>query len=362
MVRLILAILAALLEFFGWVQPPGPAPPPKPPAPIDAVAGIADALRSHPVIGLSPGAGHGDERGPAFIVTLIRDSRITAAGAVDVVMEGASARYQAVMDRYTRGETVSDAELRPIWDETTQQQIPGPVWSGEVPAIYRAVREVNATLPRERQMRALLADPPIEWEHVHTAAEFRRWLEQRDSYPAELIQREVIANRRRALVYFGGGHLQRKQQLTNYVMDDPIAQTVISLLERAGAKTFVVIHGTEKDGMAGWPVPSLAILRGTTLGASPEPSLGGDSPTGGQRVAIRNGTFVPIPREQWISIRREEQTDALVYLGPASTRAEAPLPKPMCSDTKYVQVRLERMAVSGLPPSEARRLQQLCGL
>jgi len=362
MIRLVIAIVVAILEFLGWTPPGGATQEPlRPPVPVDAIGGIAEALRSHRVIGLSPGQGHGDERGPAFVIALVRDPRITSA-ATDIVMEGASGRYQTVMDRYTRGETVTAAESRPIWDDSTQQQIPGPVWTGEPPAIYRAVREVNARLPRERQIRALLGDPPIEWERVHTAAEFRKWLELRDSYPAKLIQQEVIAKGRRALVFFGGGHLQRRQQLTNYVMDDSIAQTVISLVERAGTRTFVVANGTETDGLGGWPVPSLAILRGTTLGAAPEPSFGGDSPTGGQRVAIKNGTFVPIPREQWISIRREEQTDALVYLGPASTRTEAPLPRAICNDTKHVQVRLERMAIAGLPPSEARRLKELCGL
>src|SRR5947209_19151961 len=72
MIRLIPAVLAAILEFPGWVQPAGPPPPLKAPAPIDAIAGIADALRSSPVIGLSPGDGHGDERGPAFVIALIR--------------------------------------------------------------------------------------------------------------------------------------------------------------------------------------------------------------------------------------------------------------------------------------------------
>jgi hypothetical protein len=231
-----------------------------------------------------------------------------------------------------------------------------------VPPVYRAVREVNATLAPERRMRVLLADPPIDWENVHGPADYRKWVEQRDSFPAELIRSEVFARGRRALVFFGGGHLQRRQQLTNYVMDDPIAQTVISLVELAGIRTFVVRHGTEKEGLAGWPVPSLAILKGTALGAAPEPSLGDAAPLGGQRVAIKNGTFVPIPREQWISIPFEEQADALVYLGPASARSEMPLPREICADAKYVQVRLERMAVSGLPPSEPQRLRKLCGL
>jgi hypothetical protein len=266
------------------------------------------------------------------------------------------------MDRYVRGERIPDAELRPIWDDTTQPQIPGPVWTGAVPPVYRAVRDVNAALPRERQMRVLLGDPPIDWQSVRAAADYRRWLEQRDSFPAQLIRTEVVARGRRALVFFGGGHLQRRQQLTNYVMDDPIAQTLISLLERAGVKTFIVRHGTEKEGLTGWPVPSLALLKGTALGAAPEPSLGDAAPLGGQRVAIRNGTFVPIPRDQWISVPFEEQTDALIYLGPASARSEMPPPREMCVDTKYVEVRLERMAVAGLPPAEAQRLKKLCGL
>jgi hypothetical protein len=360
MIRVVLAVLATLVAILRWLDAPATQTP-KALTPIDAMAGIADALRSVPVVGLSPGDGHGDARGPAFVIALVRDSRITSA-PTDLVMEGANGRYQAAMDRYVRGEKVPDAELRPIWDDTTQQQIPGPVWSGDVPPIYRVVREVNATLPAERRMRVLLGDPPIDWETVHTPAEYRAWLEQRDWYPAELVRTEVAAKGRRALVFFGGGHLQRKQQLTNYVMEDPLAQTVISLVERAGIKTFIVKHGTEKEGMGGWPVPSLALLRGTALGAAPEPSLGSAAPQGGQRVAIRNGQFVPIPREQWISVPLEEQTDALVWLGPASLRVEMPPPREICRDTAYVHTRLRRIATAGLPSSESERLKQLCGL
>ena len=84
--------------------------------PIDAVSGVVDAFRVHPIVGLSAGDGHGDLRGPAFVVSLIRDPRF-AAVANDIVMEGASGRYQDVMDRYVRGDDVPAAALRPTWDE-----------------------------------------------------------------------------------------------------------------------------------------------------------------------------------------------------------------------------------------------------
>jgi hypothetical protein len=332
----------------------GQSLPPKPPVPIDAISAIVAAFGSYPVVGLSP-SGHDDERASAFVVALIRDPRF-AVLANDIVVEGASGRYQDTMDRYLRGENVSAAELRKVWDDTTQQQFPGPMWTGEVPALPRAVREMNAQMPVGRKLRVLLGDPPIEWEHVHTPADYRQWLEQRDSYPAAVIQREVIAKQRRGLVLFGGMHLQRKQQVTNYQMDDPRAQTVISLVERAGTKTFIIRAGSERDGMQGWSAPSLAILRGTTLGARDEPP--GSLP----RVTIKNGTFVPIPREQWISMRYEDQTDALIYLGPSSEKTVAAVSRDICHDTAYIHIRLKRMALTGLPPSESARLRQLCGL
>ena len=130
---------------------------------------IHDGQRLRNWLVVIPSEGHDDRRGPAFVTALVRDPRF-AAVAHDIVAEGASGRYQDVMDRYVRGEDVSAAELRTVWDDTTQQQIPGPIWTGEVPALHRAVREANARLPRDRQLRVLLGDPSIAWEHVHTPA------------------------------------------------------------------------------------------------------------------------------------------------------------------------------------------------
>jgi hypothetical protein len=138
-------------------------------------------------------------------------------------------------------------------------------------------------------------------------------------------------------------------------MDGEVAQTVISLLERVGVKTFIVGTGDETTGMEGWTVPSLALLRGTTLGASDVPQ----NPL--PRVTVqRDGSFVPIPREQWIQIRTEEQMDAMLYLGPKSTAALAPLSPTICTDPWYLETRLQRMALTGIPQFESDRLKEFC--
>ena len=110
-------------------------------------------------------------------------------------------------------------------------------------------------------------------------------------------------------------------------MDHPLAQTVISLLEQGGAHTFVVktAEGSLQDGMQTWPVPSLAFVRGTTLGRAPEPS------SGQQRFSVEDGRLVPIPRERWVSVPYQDQVDALLFLGPTAERKVKTPPVSICS-------------------------------
>jgi len=96
------------------------------------------------------------------------------------------------------------------------------------------VRAVNATLPRARRLRVLLGDPPIDWTKMHERADHYQWLAMRDSYPAALIQVEVLAKRRRALLVYGQLHFQRLNVMSNLDMQDWRMQTIVSLLERAG--------------------------------------------------------------------------------------------------------------------------------
>lgn len=320
--------------------------------PHEPIGAILDAFLDHDVIGLSDGRTHGDEEAMVFRVALIRSLRFVAM-PIDIVVENGNARYQDVMDRYVRGEAVGFGELRHVWDDTTQPQTVNG--TDDIPPVYVALREINRSLPRARQHRAILGDPPIDWSLIHTHDEFQVWLAQRDASGAAMIQREILTRGRKALAIYGGGHLQRKQQASNYKMDHPLAQTVISLLDRASARTFVISGVGERDEVRSWPVPALALIRGTTFGA--EVIAQGGLP----RVDVKpDGTFVPIPRDQWIDLTEEEQIDAVLYLGPNSTLRVRPLPPSLCTDPGYLDNRLQRMAIAGLPASEAERLKAFC--
>jgi hypothetical protein len=222
---------------------------------------------------------------------------------------------------------------------------------------------VNASLPRERQLRVLLGDPPIDWENVRTAEDHRKWIEMRDTFPADLLQREVLARGRRALLTYGQMHFQRKNLVANYESEGPAATIVSRLESRTATKVFTIWTSADlaklQPDVAKWPVPSVAVIRGTVLGAAdftfyyPSEDMG--------RIAIRDGKpdfSKPIPRDQWHKLRAEDQFDAVLYPGPEPPADVLPSPE-RCADRADIKEHLRRMAVAG-PPQLADQLRQFC--
>ena len=328
--------------------------------PVDPIDGIVDALRTHDVVTMTDP--HGNVQVQAFLLALLRDPRFPES-ASDIVIETASARYQDVLDRFVRGDDVEASVLRRAWEDHT---VPNSLGL-HAEELIRAVREINARLSLDRRLRVIAGDPPIDWENITSARDHRRWTELRDSYPADLIRRQILDRGRKALVIYGQGHLQRRQIVANYDLSTWQAQTVVSLLERDhDARIFNVWTLLDKtvelpEGLTSWRVPSLAILRGTQLGAR-DFGLYSRGLGDGSRFAISvAGQLVPVPREEWKTMRMEEQFDALLYLGPPSSMTRISVPAALCADAQFVKRRLERLTRFG-PPIEAQNFKKACGL
>ena len=340
-----------------FAQKPAADATEKPIKPEEPVRAILAAFESHHIVALDEGR-HGNEQGHELRLKLIRHPDF-ARNVNDIVVEFGSARYQELMDRYIRSEDVPAGELRRAWQDTTQHA----VW--DVPIFeefFRAVRQVNESLPKNRQLRVLLADPPIDWAAVNTAADHFKWLRMRDTHGAALVQREVLAKKRKALLIFGAMHLQRRNISANYEPLDG-AETVISILDRAGAKIFTIRTPTEPEpqslqaDMVSWPVPSLALLRGTRLGMRDAAIFWS---TEMPRFAMRDGKPSPLPSEQWRVLPMQDLFDALLYLGPASKITTAKLPAAVCADTAYRQMRRHRMLLLN-HKAQADQFDRDCG-
>jgi hypothetical protein len=172
-----------------------------PPTVTSGIEGILEAFQTHPVVGL--GDIHGMAQEEDFYAALIRDPRF-AKDVGNVVVEFGDAAEQETINRYINGEDVPYEQLRKVWADTV----------GWVPTVtslgymnfYAEVRAVNLTLPPTERIRVWLGDPPVDWSKIKTRADLSQ-LADRNQYPADLIKTTILAQKRKALVIYGSGHL-----------------------------------------------------------------------------------------------------------------------------------------------------------
>jgi hypothetical protein len=329
--------------------------------PLDPVDGIIDAFKTHDVVALGEG-GHGNEQGAAFRARLYRNPRFQAV-VNDIVVESGNGRYQAMMDRYIAGETVPEKELRMAWLETTQ---PTDVWDSDIYAdMFRTIREINQKLPKEKQLRVLLGDTPYPSDPANPRAPKGR----SDTFPAELIQREVIAKKRKALIVYGAMHYLRRMPPP---MPGQPAGTIVGLLEMSGVKVFSIwtFTGLGEDlstlqpGITTWKKPSLTLIKDTPLGAAPF-TFYYPKGSGMTRRPGPNGPIM-VDLGEAIGGVMQEQFDAVLYLGPTSEITYAGLSKSLCADPEYVEMRAARLSAMRPPgapttdPSPADDFRRAC--
>jgi hypothetical protein len=218
-----------------------------------------------------------------------------------------------------------------------------PAWDRPIyDELFRAVREINQSLPRERQLRLLLGDPPINWSEVRNIDDYRGWLLRRDSHPADLIQREVLAKGRRALVVYGDGHFQARRERPG--------RSLVGILETAGTPVFTVTSTFAdltrfQPDTAMWQMPGLALLRGTLVGLAPYDVF-----------------FGPPPPVDFFKANPliEDHFDAVLVLGTTQSIRLAPIEYPHCAGPDYRRMRLVRMKLAGMPDTAGERLDKEC--
>lgn len=206
-----------------------------------------------------------------------------------------------------------------------------------------------------------LVSHPIDWDAIHTKDDYNPWLQRRDIYPGDLIQREVLAKHRRALVVYGQMHAQRKDLLTNFERGgglfglEGVGKTHVFSIWTADSADLAKIQGD----VANWRIPSLALFRGTALGAADFTAY---YPYETPRFDIGKGNGAQVPRDQWRSMRMEDQFDAVLYLGPQSALTNARLAPTLCRDTDYVEMRARRMTLASVPQAQAEQFKQNCAI
>jgi hypothetical protein len=146
-----------------------------------------------------------------FRMALLNYPRFTEV-VDDIVIESSNYLYQDVLDRYILElDEVPKSELQKVWRNSV---VVSGVWDATIykDFIYE-VRKVNEDLSREKRIRLLAAEPPIDWSKVNTESEWFSFLGQRSTHTPKVVKSEVIDKGRKAFIIYGGAHF--------YKDDDP---------------------------------------------------------------------------------------------------------------------------------------------
>ena len=181
----------------------------------------------------------------------------------DIVVEFGNARYQDVVDRYISGENVPIEEVQGAWRDTVGSVGPASPVYGE---FYAAVRAANLKLPKERRIRILLGDPPIDWSKVRGLEDIGYYLPFRDEFYASVVRYQVLAKGRRALLIMGQGHFRRNGGKPGAIENE---------LLTAFVKPYVITVGSNMIGgyddldprFDALETPSLIEMSGSWIGA-----------------------------------------------------------------------------------------------
>lgn len=266
--------LAAVGQQAPFVRTPPPRPPvdapfrPTRPATETVmqpgVEGVLDSFKTHPLVGLS--ITHGSAPGGEFYNALVRHPRF-AREVGHVVVEFGGAIHQGIIDRYVAGEPVAYTELRKVWTDVVGW-IPVAVTNQSYVDFFAEVRRVNRGLPPGQRIRVWLAEPKIDWSKADTEEWLaHRWEAQttRDRHAGEVINRNILAQNRKALVIYGAGHFPRT--------------TMGGWVEAEHPGAFYFVSGEYSDdacaallpkAAAIWPAPALAA---PARGGMPSPDL-----------------------------------------------------------------------------------------
>jgi hypothetical protein len=267
--RLILALIGIAVARLGGQAPiAAPLPIAGRPQPEDAPRAILAAFDTFRIVAI--GDYHGTKDLNDFVLALVRHPAFPTV-VNDIVLEGTNSLFQPILDRYVAGEDVPIDTLRQLWREPNL-----PTGASDFDLrLFQLVRQINRRLPAAGRLRVLAGEPPVDWRTVTTRVYETQYLAHREDHVARVIVNEVLKKNRKALMFYGGGHLRHGAPgLAMSFIEQEYPRTAFVIFPYTGASNrnqcalAPIVDGVSYESeTATWPVPSLLRTKGTWLAA-----------------------------------------------------------------------------------------------
>jgi hypothetical protein len=263
----------------------------------------------------------------------------------DIAVECGNSLYQPILDRYIAGENVPFTEVRKVWRNTTQ---PMCNFSGFFEQLFPLVRAINQRLLPGKRLRVLAADSPVDWPKVTNIQDAPKKFFDRDSSITSVIKSEVLSRRRKALMLFGTFHLMHGAShfaVAAYEKDYPNLTFVISDLVFFNPDP----AAPSQNPFSAWPFPTLALAKGTWLGALDISHFFPPLIMVDKDCNVRNGFPDDVQKPM------AELVDAFLYLGPPELALKEQIPADIALDSDYRKELQTRQGLTGAAAAAAEK-------
>ena len=122
-----------------------------------------------------------------------------------IIVEFANPIHQDILDRLAlEGENIPREELRSVWRDAEG----ATVWESPIyEAFLCTVRKINLAVPRERRVRLIGGDTPIDWAKIRQGKDLLPWM-NRGKFIREAVSREILSKGVKGLAIYGAGHCE----------------------------------------------------------------------------------------------------------------------------------------------------------
>lgn len=284
----------------------------------NATAAVLRAFETHDIVGF--GEIHANKQEYEWLRSLVATPEF-ADRVDDIVMESGNSLYQKSVDRYVSGEDVPLEQVQKAWRNLVGMiGPPSPV----IASLYQIVRETNLKRRGKHQMRIVCGDPYIDWEKVKDREDIAPYLCNRDQWYTQVVEDEVLAKRRRALLISGSGHFLRR------FPPDQRPYSIEPQLRLAGARTYLIVAGTNYDDLDhrfdSWSAPVVVSLADGWVGELPATHT---------------------VEEVQPTLKLKDVADALLYLGPRASLTQVFMPRAELDGTAYDKEIERRLTIEG---------------
>lgn len=295
------------------------------PQPQDAATAILAAFDKYDVVAMN--AGHNNKKLDDFILSLAQNRELP--GKVnDLVVECGNSLYQDILDRYIAGDSVSLDDARHAWRDTSVGMCALSSFYAE---LFPLVRRINQALPRQKRLRMLLGEPPVDWNGGKRTPSASL---DRNGRIASVMMTEVFEKKHKALVLCGIERMYHDpwgnaRSATGIYEQTYPGRTLVVETHKGFAAFIDLDRGHRLEArMRAWPIPSLVPIKGAWLADLDLPYFFWPYTKGSAGLAISS------------------LADAYLYLGPGDSLTWEKIPDRILNDQAYMAELSRRFGVN----------------